>query len=65
MIPGSWKPGCADAWQGEPDDSDSDGVAAVDLGDGVLRIARLPLCGCGEPAASLKVRAGASAIQSR
>lgn len=35
-----------DAWAGEPDDSDS--VAVVDLGDGVLRIARVPLCGCGE-----------------
>jgi hypothetical protein len=33
------------AWAGEP--GDSDGVAVVDLGDGVLRIARVPLCGCG------------------
>src|SRR5215471_2034590 len=35
-----------DAWAGEP--AGSDGVAVVDMGDAGLRIAPVPLCGCGE-----------------
>lgn len=35
-----------EAWAGEP--GDSDGVAVIDLGDGDVRLARVPLCGCGD-----------------
>ncbi|HEX3925634.1 MAG TPA: hypothetical protein VHY31_25380 [Streptosporangiaceae bacterium] len=35
-----------EAWAGEPEDSD--GVAVIDAGDGVSRVARIPLCGCGD-----------------
>jgi hypothetical protein len=35
-----------EAWAGEPEESD--GVAVIDAGDGVLRVARVPLCGCGD-----------------
>ena len=35
-----------EAWAAEPEDSD--GVAVIDAGDGVSRVARVPLCGCGE-----------------
>jgi hypothetical protein len=35
-----------EAWAGEPDESD--GVAVIDAGDGVPRVARVPLCGCGD-----------------
>ena len=35
-----------EAWAGEPDESD--GVAVIDAGDGDLRLARVPLCGCGD-----------------
>jgi len=34
------------AWAGEP--GESDGVAVIDAGDGDLRLARVPLCGCGD-----------------
>jgi hypothetical protein len=36
----------AEAWAGEPDKSD--GVAVIDVGDGDIRLARVPLCSCGE-----------------
>ena len=35
-----------EAWAGEP--GQSDGVAVVDMGNAGLRIALVPLCGCGE-----------------
>jgi hypothetical protein len=35
-----------EAWAAEPEDSD--GVAVIDTGDGDLRLARVPLCGCGD-----------------
>jgi hypothetical protein len=35
-----------DAWAGEPEESD--GVAVIDAGDGVPRVARVPLCDCGD-----------------
>jgi hypothetical protein len=35
-----------EAWAGEP--GDSDGVAVIDAGDGDLRLARVPLCACGD-----------------
>jgi hypothetical protein len=35
-----------EAWAGEP--GDSDGVAVIDAGDGDLRLARVPLCTCGD-----------------
>jgi hypothetical protein len=35
-----------EAWAGEPEESD--GVAVIDAGDGVSRVARVPLCGCGD-----------------
>ena len=35
-----------EAWAGEPEESD--GVAVIDAGDGVARVARVPLCGCGD-----------------
>jgi hypothetical protein len=34
-----------EAWVGEPEESD--GVAVIDAGDGVPRVARVPLCECG------------------
>jgi len=36
----------AEAWAGEPEKSD--GVAVIDMGDGDVRLARVPLCSCGE-----------------
>ena len=36
-----------EAWAGEPGDS-SDGVAMIELADGRLAMARIPLCGCGD-----------------
>jgi hypothetical protein len=35
-----------EAWAGEPEESD--GVAVIDAGDGVSRVARIPLCECGD-----------------
>ena len=35
-----------EAWAAEPEESD--GVAVIDLGDGDIRLARVPLCECGE-----------------
>jgi hypothetical protein len=35
-----------EAWAAEPERSD--GVAVIDLGDGDIRLARVPLCECGE-----------------
>ena len=35
-----------EAWAGEPEESD--GVAVIDAGDGVPRVARVPLCECGD-----------------
>ncbi len=35
-----------EAWAGEP--GDSDGVAVIEAADGSPRVARVPLCGCGE-----------------
>lgn len=35
-----------EAWTAEP--GQSDGVAVIDAGDDVLRLARVPLCGCGQ-----------------
>ena len=35
-----------EAWAGQP--GDSDGVAVIDAGDGDLRLARVPLCACGD-----------------
>lgn len=34
------------AWAGEPEESD--GVAVIDAGGGDIRLARVPLCSCGE-----------------
>jgi hypothetical protein len=34
------------AWAGEP--GESDGVAVIDQGDGLPKVARVPLCGCGD-----------------
>ena len=34
------------AWAGEPEQTD--GVAVIDLGNDDLRLARVPLCGCGD-----------------
>jgi hypothetical protein len=35
-----------EAWAGEP--GDSDGVAVIEAADGSLRVAQVPLCGCGD-----------------
>lgn len=35
-----------EAWAGEP--GDSDGVAVIEAADGIPRVARVPLCGCGD-----------------
>lgn len=35
-----------EAWAAEPEESD--GVAVIDLGQGDIRLARVPLCSCGE-----------------
>jgi hypothetical protein len=35
-----------EAWAGEPETTD--GVAVIDLGSGDLRLARVPLCSCGD-----------------
>ena len=35
-----------EAWAGEPEDSD--GVAVIEAADGSPRVARVPLCGCGD-----------------
>lgn len=35
-----------EAWAGEPENSD--GVAIIDMGDSDVRLARVPLCSCGE-----------------
>lgn len=35
-----------EAWAGEP--GESDGVAVIGAADGSARVARVPLCGCGE-----------------
>jgi hypothetical protein len=35
-----------EAWAGEPEGTD--GVAVIDLGDGDVRLARVPLCSCGD-----------------
>jgi len=35
-----------EAWAGEPEESD--GVAVIDTGDGDVRLARVPLCSCGD-----------------
>ena len=35
-----------EAWAGEP--GDSDGVAVIEAADGSPRVARVPLCGCGD-----------------
>jgi len=35
-----------EAWAGEP--GGSDGVAVIDTGDGDIRLARVPLCSCGD-----------------
>lgn len=35
-----------EAWAGEPEETD--GVAVIDTGDGDIRLARVPLCSCGE-----------------
>jgi len=34
-----------EAWTGEPEDSDA--AAVIDVGDGALRVAAVPLCSCG------------------
>jgi hypothetical protein len=34
-----------EAWTGEPEDSDA--AAVIDVGDGALRVATVPLCSCG------------------
>jgi hypothetical protein len=36
----------AEAWAGEPEKSD--GVAVIDIGEGDIRLARVPLCSCGD-----------------
>ncbi len=35
-----------EAWAAEPEESD--GVAVIDMGDGDVRLARVPLCSCGD-----------------
>jgi len=35
-----------EAWAGEP--KETDGVAVIDAGDGDIRLARIPLCSCGD-----------------
>ncbi len=35
-----------EAWAGEP--ATADGVAVIDIGSGDLRLARIPLCSCGD-----------------
>jgi hypothetical protein len=35
-----------EAWAGEPEETD--GVAVIDAGDGDIRLARIPLCSCGD-----------------
>ena len=35
-----------EAWAAEPEESD--GVAVIDLGEGSIRLARVPLCSCGD-----------------
>jgi hypothetical protein len=35
-----------EAWAGEPEETD--GVAVIDMGDGDVRLARVPLCSCGD-----------------
>jgi len=35
-----------EAWAGEPEETD--GVAVIDTGSGKIRLARVPLCSCGE-----------------
>lgn len=35
-----------EAWAGEPEQTD--GVAAIEMGDGGIRLATIPLCSCGE-----------------
>jgi len=35
-----------EAWAGEPEQTD--GIAVIDIGGGDIRLARVPLCGCGE-----------------
>jgi hypothetical protein len=35
-----------EAWAGEPESTD--GVAVIDVGDGDIRLARVPLCSCGD-----------------
>lgn len=34
-----------EAWEGEPEETD--GIAIIDIGDGDVRLARIPLCSCG------------------
>jgi hypothetical protein len=36
----------AEAWAGEPEKSD--GVAVIDIGEGDIRLDRMPLCSCGD-----------------
>lgn len=35
-----------EAWAGEPEETD--GVAVIDMSDGDIRLARIPLCSCGD-----------------
>ena len=35
-----------EAWTGEPEETE--GVAVIDMGDGDIRLARVPLCSCGD-----------------
>lgn len=35
-----------EAWAGEPESTD--GVAVIEVGDGDIRLARVPLCSCGD-----------------
>jgi len=35
-----------EAWAGEPEETD--GVAVIDMGNGEIRLARVPLCSCGD-----------------
>jgi hypothetical protein len=35
-----------EAWAGEPEESD--GIAVIDMADGDIRLARIPLCSCGD-----------------
>jgi hypothetical protein len=43
---GRYRELAVEAWAGEPKESDA--VAVIDTGDGVLRLARVPLCSCGD-----------------